>query len=86
MWKCRSITCTAAAGFEEAEREFKDILPLLSFLMISLEHLTCYGKRLTARRIGLAQVYDRGPAQTPTAFGLDVMRHWSRNLGMLCTS
>jgi dihydrodipicolinate synthase/N-acetylneuraminate lyase len=68
---------------EEAEREFKEILPLLTFLMISLEHLTCYGKRLTARRIGIEQVYDRAPAQAPTAFGLEVLGHWSRNLGSL---
>ena len=72
-----------AGEIDEAEREFKEILPLLGFLMISLEHLTCYGKRLTARRIGVDQVHDRGPAQTPTAFGLDVLRHWSRNLGLL---
>ncbi|MGI9521156.1 MAG: dihydrodipicolinate synthase family protein [Hyphomicrobiaceae bacterium] len=68
---------------DEAEREFKEILPLLTFLMISLEHLMCYGKRLTARRIGIEQVYDRTPAQHPTKFGLDALRHWSRNLGSL---
>ncbi|MFY0611083.1 MAG: dihydrodipicolinate synthase family protein [Hyphomicrobiaceae bacterium] len=72
-----------AGNLEEAEREFKEILPLLGFLMISLEHLTCYGKRLTARRIGVQEVYDRTPAPAPTAFGLEVLQHWSRNLGML---
>ena len=72
-----------ADNTEEAEREFKEILPLLTFLMISLEHLTCYGKRLTARRIGIKQVYDRTPAQHPTNFGLDALQHWSRNLGPL---
>ena len=56
---------------------------LLAFLMISLEHLMCYGKRLTARRIGLAEVHDRGPAQLPTPFGLEVLQHWSRDLGPL---
>ena len=68
---------------DAAERLFKDILPLLTFLMISLEHLMCYGKRLTARRIGIAQVHDRIPAQAPTAFGLEVLQHWSRHLGPL---
>ena len=72
-----------AGNLEEAEREFKEILPLLTFLMISLEHLTCYGKRLTARRIGLDKVYDRTPAQAPTAFGLEALQHWSRHLGQL---
>ena len=69
--------------FDKAEQAYKEILPLLGFLMISLEHLTCYGKRLTARRIGLDQVYDRSPATAPTVFGLEVLQHWSRNLGML---
>lgn len=72
-----------AGEFSKAEQAYKEVLPLLGFLMISLEHLTCYGKRLTARRIGLDQVYDRSPATAPTAFGLEVMQHWSRNLGML---
>ena len=72
-----------AGHVEDAERQFKNILPLLTFLMISLEHLMCYGKRLTARRIGLDEVFDRTPAQAPTAFGLDVLRHWSRGLGEL---
>ncbi len=68
---------------EAAEREFIEILPLLAFLMISVEHLTCYGKRLTARRIGIEKVYDRTPAHAPTAFGLEVLQHWSRDLGRL---
>ena len=68
---------------EDAERAYKDVLPLVSFLMISLEHLVCYGKRLTARRIGLGEVYDRAPGQSPTAFGLETLAHWSRDLGPL---
>lgn len=72
-----------AGKIDEAEREFKEILPLLTFLMISLEHLMCYGKRLTARRIGIEQIYDRMPAQHPTEFGLDALQHWARNLGPL---
>lgn len=71
---------------DEAEQTFKEILPLLGFLMISLEHLTCYGKRLTARRIGLTEVFDRSPAAAPTAFGMEVLQHWSRNLGDLGNS
>ncbi len=72
-----------AGKLDEAECEFKEILPLLTFLMISLEHLMCYGKRLTARRIGLGEVYDRTPAQGPTEFGLKALQHWSRHLGPL---
>jgi 4-hydroxy-tetrahydrodipicolinate synthase len=36
----------------------------------------CYGKRLTAQRLGLSEVNDRAPAQAPTAFGLECLaRH-----------
>ncbi|HEX5079655.1 MAG TPA: dihydrodipicolinate synthase family protein [Geminicoccaceae bacterium] len=60
----------------EAERLYAQIAPLVMFLMQSVEQFLCYGKRLTARRIGLGEVHDRQPAQAPTAFGLDCLaRH-----------
>jgi len=72
------------AGEEaDADRMFAEILPLLSFLMTSVDHLLCYGKRLAARRLGLTEPLDRVPAQQPTAFGLEVMARWSRSLGDL---
>jgi 4-hydroxy-tetrahydrodipicolinate synthase len=66
---------------EAADRGYADILPLLMFLMISIDHLLCYGKRLTARRLGLGEVHDRMPAQKPTDFGLAVLERWSAGLG-----
>ena len=70
-----------AAGEEaEADRRFAALLPLLSFLMLSIDHLLCYGKRLAARRIGLGAVHDRTPAHRPTDFCLEVMERWSRDL------
>jgi 2-keto-3-deoxy-L-arabinonate dehydratase len=65
---------------KEADRDYGEILPLLLFLMISIDHLLCYGKRLTARRLGLGEVYDRAPAQLPSAFGLSVLERWSCSL------
>ncbi len=65
-----------------AEREFREILPLLSYLMQSIDHLLCYGKRLAARRIGLGDVYDRTPAEAPTAFGLEILERWSKHLAV----
>jgi 2-keto-3-deoxy-L-arabinonate dehydratase len=60
----------------EAERLYTQLAPLIMFLMQSIGQFLCYGKRLTARRIGLAAVHDREPAQAPTAFGLDCLtRH-----------
>ena len=71
----------AAGQEEEADRRFKEILPLLDFLMLSVPHLICYGKRLAARRLGLGEVYDHQPADQPTAFGLSTLNHWARDLG-----
>ncbi len=71
-----------AAGNEAAaDRAFTEILPLLSFLMGSIDHLLCYGKRLTARRLGMGDVHDRVPALQPSPFGLEVMNRWSKDLG-----
>lgn len=64
----------------QADAEFATLLPLLSFLMQSIDHLLCYGKRLAARRLGLGTVHDRTPAQQPTPFALRVMHHWSAAL------
>ena len=68
---------------EEADRIFALNLPLISFLMTSVDHLLCYGKRLAARRLGLSDPNDRAPAQHPTAFGLQVLDRWSKDLGAL---
>jgi 2-keto-3-deoxy-L-arabinonate dehydratase len=48
----------------EAERLYGKILPLITFLMQSVDQFLCYGKRL-----GIAEVHDRAPAQAPTPFG-----------------
>ena len=66
---------------QEADRMFAEILPLLSFLMLGIEHFVCYGKRLAAQRLGIERVHDRMPAQNPTGFGLEVLARWSRALG-----
>jgi 2-keto-3-deoxy-L-arabinonate dehydratase len=54
----------------EAERLYAELAPLVMFLMQSVDQFLCYGKRLTAQRLGIAEVHDREPAQAPTAFGL----------------
>jgi 4-hydroxy-tetrahydrodipicolinate synthase len=54
----------------EAERLYAELAPLIMFLMQSVDQFLCYGKRLTAGRLGIAEVHDRAPAQAPTPFGL----------------
>jgi len=64
----------------EAERLYRAILPAIVFVMQSLDHLICYGKRLTAARLGLA-VHDREPGLLPTPFGLAAVERFAAELG-----
>ena len=65
---------------EEAERLYAQILPLVTFLMQSVDQFLCYGKRLTARRLGIQEVHDRAPAQAPTEAGIAAMERYGRGL------
>ncbi len=66
---------------DQAERDYEKILPLITFLMQSVDQFLCYGKRLTARRLGLGQVHDREPCQHPTELGLAILERYGRGLG-----
>ena len=54
----------------EAERLYREILPLITLLMTTIENFLCYGKRIVARRLGIAEIHGRQPFQSPTPFGL----------------
>lgn len=68
---------------EHADDLYRDMLPLLVFLMQSLDTILCYGKRLAARRLGLGAVHDRAPAMRPTPLGLANLERHARRLGCL---
>jgi dihydrodipicolinate synthase/N-acetylneuraminate lyase len=70
-------------GEREAEQTYARILPLVVFLMQSIDVLLCYGKRIAARRLGLAEVHDRAPCLTPSEAGLAAMHRYSADLGAL---
>jgi dihydrodipicolinate synthase/N-acetylneuraminate lyase len=59
-----------------AHLEYARLLPAASFAMQSLEHLTCYGKRIFGFRSGIT-ISDRSPALRPTVFGLAAARAWA---------
>ena len=65
---------------EEAERLYGEILPLIVFTMQSIDQFLCYGKRVTARRLGLGEVFDREPCQRPTPLGLAIAARCSAGL------
>lgn len=66
---------------DAAERRYREILPAIVFVMQSIDHLTCYGKRLVAARMGLGRVYDRAPALAPTPFGEAAVARFAARLG-----
>jgi 4-hydroxy-tetrahydrodipicolinate synthase len=79
-----AIYARMRAGDEaEAERRYREILPLIAFLMASIDTFVCYGKRLTARRLGIAEVFDRAPCQQPSEFGLAMLERLGAGLGRL---
>ncbi len=65
-----------------AQERFRRLLPLVSFLMAGIPHLLCYGKRLSAQRLGLGEVHDRQPALAPTAFGLEALARLAAAAGL----
>lgn len=65
----------------EAERLYREILPLIVFVMQSVETFLCYGKRVAAQRLGLGEVHDRTPVLPPTAFGLACAARYAERLG-----
>ena len=72
-----------AAGEEEAERLYREVLPLITFVNASVEQYLCYGKRLVARRLGVEAFHPRAPAVQPTPFGEAIVARYAAGLGPL---
>ena len=72
-----------AAGSEEtAEDLYRRVLPVITFMMPSIEHLVCYGKRIYGVRTNTT-IHDRSPALIPTDFGTRLALRWANELGPL---
>ena len=67
----------------EAERLHKELLPLIVFMMSSVENFIAYGKHLLAKRLGLKAGKARQPSVPVSDFGLQIMSHWAEQLGPL---
>ena len=72
-----------ADAVAEGERLHRDILPLLTFIMASPEHMLCYGRRLFASRAGIAPVHVRHPCVLPDAFGTRIVSDYASGLPRL---
>jgi len=65
---------------EHAEEEYRRMLPGVVFTMQGIETLLCYGKRLFGERAGIT-IHDRGPAQRPTATGIEMVARYAAAMG-----
>lgn len=66
---------------DKAEKEYRNIIPIIVFIMQSIESLVCYGKRICAYRMGVNNVYDRKPFLQPTAYGINKSKKIAKLLG-----
>lgn len=64
----------------EAEALYRKLLPVVVFMMQSLENFLCYGKRLAAARYGITQTEERSPSAIPSTFGVQSLRQAAATL------
>lgn len=69
----------------DAERLYASLLPMIVFMIQSIDSFLCYGKRIAARRLGLGPVHDRAPGLSPHPVGLAWAERLSAHLGPLQT-
>ena len=82
--RCWSLLTSAdAAANRQGEHMHADVLPLLTYVMASPEHMLCYGRRLFATRASIAPVHPRHPCVMPDAFGIAMLERLSAGLPAL---
>lgn len=80
-----ALTSGDARRVAQGEHEYKELAPLLNFLMLGIDNFLVYGKALMARRLGLAPANGavRSPTSGPSEFGLAVLNRWSKGIAPL---
>ncbi|HYB09833.1 MAG TPA: dihydrodipicolinate synthase family protein, partial [Alphaproteobacteria bacterium] len=71
----------SAENAAQADALYAGLLPLLVFLMESIDTLLVYGKRVLGHRLGIEELDPRIPFTPPTAFGLATVRRYAEALG-----
>jgi 4-hydroxy-tetrahydrodipicolinate synthase len=79
----RIFDLMAAGSVEEAERRYREILPLLIVLMETMDTFLVYGKHVIGHRLGIKETDTRVPFTPPTAFGLEMMKRYAAAAGSL---
>ncbi len=82
-WQARIYDAYRSGDLAAAQQQYQAILPGIVFMMQSIEHLVCYGKRIAAIRLDLPPVCERSPALVPSPFGLECVRRFAQALGPL---
>ncbi|PZW40416.1 hypothetical protein C8P66_12456 [Humitalea rosea] len=77
----RVYGAAAVGDWAAAEALYARILPMIAFAMQGVAMFLCYGKRMTAWRMGLPEGVERSPALAPTPFGLACARRFTEALG-----
>jgi 4-hydroxy-tetrahydrodipicolinate synthase len=72
-----------AEGMKKAERLYAKVLPLLVFLMESMDNFLVYGKPVLGQRLGIEEIQPRVPSTPASAFGLETARRYAEMLGRL---
>ena len=73
----------AEKNIAKAEEIHRELLPLLVFMMSSVENFIAYGKDLMAQRLGLENGSARQPSLPVSDFGKQIVDHWAKHLGPL---
>ncbi|WP_119461094.1 dihydrodipicolinate synthase family protein [Rhodospirillaceae bacterium SYSU D60014] len=66
---------------DQAERLYHELLPMLVFLMDSIDNFLVYGKRVLGHRLGIPETDVRPPLTPPTTFGLSMAKLYADRLG-----
>lgn len=82
-WQQRIYEAFSNGDDALAEQLYREVLPVIVFVMQSLDTLICYGKRIAAWRMGFEVEYDRDMTLQPTRFGLEAARRFAQRLGPL---
>jgi 4-hydroxy-tetrahydrodipicolinate synthase len=71
------------AGVKKAEALYQKVLPLLIFLMESMDTFLVYGKPVLGHRLGITEIQPRIPSTPASAFGLAMAKRYADALGKL---
>ena len=82
-WQARIFNAYKTGDVAQAQQMYATILPGIVFMMQSLDHLVCYGKRIAAVRLGIDKVHERAPVLVASAFGEQCAARFANLLGPL---